>query len=1504
VQSIAQLGVNLLDALAIDSDISAMRRLGANAAVPCLAEQNTLALGVQGLLTSAALGAVQGAVANQEPISVGTGGASFQGNAIQLDAATVRSDAASYSTAAGVRVSLPHSSSQRNASDDTSSVLVAQFSALYCQNTATDTALLLEISSAEQVQQVQLLNSSSSGLATPQVSIDFARNGEVLVVADRPQGERVRIELPLEATLPAELATLPLVAPGAGAQAAAGLGLRAALSLDSVGERFELQCPFNNTLPNPYANGPVNVTAPCLAGEQVALCGKAEGGANITVVCGTQAVTAGCMFFDEKILQFSSRGCTLVGVTAASIVCECSHLTTFAGRFSGLVTSNRRTVLAGSGRLADIADQAGQVRSVDDLVGLVANNEPFVLIAVAGMWLLYVVLLCITCNLDARQQKAFLHFLSMDEEVMFLKHVHRLAGDEFRLVEHLTAQEEAALAKDPVALAMAQEAADTTQQNNAIGYSEPLLLGMACPSSQACMAPRWYSCADTVLCGWQCSKAHKQAAITEPGKQACSITQDASLNASSLGSPAASPGLVQPAPSASAKAVALPSPSATASSNDGQVSSKKLYLRVAQVYRGVSLSGLSIGDLSSVEQHVELHPHFSAGGDNTLTSKREAIDEEASTQPASADSCWAAFAGQCGLVARTALLRIRYQHNYWNVCTKFDFQLSRAKRLTLLYMSLMIAMAGAAVFYDVQHPEEGDELPLEETIAFAVMAACLQLPVAIVLAQLLLWAAAAEFDNTYQQLSKEIRDRRRLEKQMKLAQREARLPEQLAAANAAELEGSGAAVSQLDLTAVVHVERRLRWDLVLCMKSRVSCALTQCCADASASAFEDPEHPNDSDVDSDDDQQYGWVDAPPFCLVQCAPMLRCCGRHPSQRAAWLRRAREADFGPHGCCWAGGADDSVLLKQPVVQVWQRRQGGELSQLGRASAARMQMRLLGRAGAVAAGPAVNDDELQGMADNAVTVFLQNIALGCHCRRQQVLGLHTEASEEERAAAAEVWAQLTDPSRRQSSTVLSKPETSMLAAQHGPLPNIVWATSACQRACPLLATRACLAAHCCCVRGTARGNPVSALRGWESVIAWAFTAVVFAGLLSYVLIFGLGRGSDTLRVFLLAFVISQATAMFVVQPLVITLGVLWALVLFPALSDALSWVPGVGALLAPPGAGSGSEASTLSGRLQHVSLVQAAGAASGLSAENSLLAFGVVGSLSSAMFGGLGRWRRSMTARAVASSERAAARGDSTLADAYSAWQDSRCALPAVGRSAPAPGDEEAPQAQSNPLAAHMPSSPLPATCLAPSDRSEQRVPFPPGQRSAGARALPGGVDYRALPAAQVARMVFSGRLPPPSSASNLRHQTQLVVAYLSRHCSPDVLRTMAERYARATCDAEADELQRAVKYFVGGGQEPPAHPACSASEAPIQAVGSADGVIAPAAAEDGLVPEGLEAEQLQVAHAGTADESSDTDDALPLPDSSLLSSEQELSEPLTSDDVEVWIGSESGADSDDQ
>jgi len=116
---------------------------------------------------------------------------------------------------------------------------------------------------------------------------------------------------------------------------------------------------------------------------------------------------------------------------------------------------------------------------------------------------------------------------------------------------------------------------------------------------------------------------------------------------------------------------------------------------------------------------------------------------------------------------------------------------------------------------------------------------------------------------------------------------------------------------------------------------------------------------------------------------------------------------------------------------------------------------------------------------------------------------------------------------------------------------------------------------------------------------------------------LAFGVVYGDVTATAWAVTFWTAQGVAVFLVQPGLILAMTLWEVVLMPPLKRAASWLPCCKPLLGA------LEATTvaltqgvLSGRLATVSLVQAAGVASGMSPGDAVVALGAAGSVGAAI------------------------------------------------------------------------------------------------------------------------------------------------------------------------------------------------------------------------------------------------------------------------------------------------
>lgn len=139
---------------------------------------------------------------------------------------------------------------------------------------------------------------------------------------------------------------------------------------------------------------------------------------------------------------------------------------------------------------------------------------------------------------------------------------------------------------------------------------------------------------------------------------------------------------------------------------------------------------------------------------------------------------------------------------------------------------------------------------------------------------------------------------------------------------------------------------------------------------------------------------------------------------------------------------------------------------------------------------------------------------------------------------------------------------------------------------------------------------------------------------------------QSSQTTRSFALTWAWSQVISIALVQPSIALAIVLWAAVVWPTWVPYLQWLPGLGRLLAgrttravyggPAAAcnstahaarrnAAGTGAAALSGRLENLALLRAAGYAAGLSPEAALIAYGTTAVMSAAMGGGARLERR---------------------------------------------------------------------------------------------------------------------------------------------------------------------------------------------------------------------------------------------------------------------------------------
>jgi hypothetical protein len=134
--------------------------------------------------------------------------------------------------------------------------------------------------------------------------------------------------------------------------------------------------------------------------------------------------------------------------------------------------------------------------------------------------------------------------------------------------------------------------------------------------------------------------------------------------------------------------------------------------------------------------------------------------------------------------------------------------------------------------------------------------------------------------------------------------------------------------------------------------------------------------------------------------------------------------------------------------------------------------------------------------------------------------------------------------------------------------------------------------------------------------TVVAYCAVSAWLGFCLYYVALFGLYQPQDTMLSLVGAWVQGTAQAMIITQPLVALVMLVWSYVVWPAWLPYLMWIPRVGPLIAGKAATASATASgsqSLTGRLENLTLVRAAGYASALPPEAAVIAYGATAGIS---------------------------------------------------------------------------------------------------------------------------------------------------------------------------------------------------------------------------------------------------------------------------------------------------
>jgi len=338
------------------------------------------------------------------------------------------------------------------------------------------------------------------------------------------------------------------------------------------------------------------------------------------------------------------------------------------------------------------------------------------------------------------------------------------------------------------------------------------------------------------------------------------------------------------------------------------------------------------------------------------------------------------------------------------------------------------------------------------------------------------------------------------------------------------------------------------------------------------------------------DFAHGWTDAPEALQRYCAPLLRCCGRHPDQRAAYIARAHadeEALVAKRAKRRERAAARKALRARLLTGMGlgdrQRHAGADAAAApGTGAAADV---LAASDADDEAGEAGEEADFESSPGDNGDLMLATLAccIGAMGGRQMA-----------RSAAAAAAAAAASAASR-SSRALGVPSL----GEH--------TKSAVERA-----KASCGPCVRCC-----RRVPFTAATATALGVIWAFVAFC----LWYVVAFGFLHPASVTLSYTIAWATSQATSLFLVAPLLALASTVATFAVVPAWLPWLLWIPYVGRFVAGRAASAFATddgGSSLSGRLENLALVRAAGAASLLPGEAAVIAYGAGGVLSAAMAG----------------------------------------------------------------------------------------------------------------------------------------------------------------------------------------------------------------------------------------------------------------------------------------------
>ena len=628
--------------------------------------------------------------------------------------------------------------------------------------------------------------------------------------------------------------TLPLL----GASSAA-LGLQAAYSRRNV----SVACPAS-TLQSAIA---IDCGAP--VGVRNVSCAASARAYNGTYLCPALSVKPQCVWWDTGSSAWSSAGCVAVsGGGADSFGCECDHLTAFAARFAAFAAQQDDIFGHGADLFVAPREMLAQFPHVFIILGIILG--------------LMALSLGIATELDHVGDRHFYDSLHADPEIRFLATIENLKGGVFVLDRVLDKRVDSF--QEEISRARLERRAEIIAAAQGLLFAPPSKLPADIDaavslhlhaSSNAQRLSLGTSLALRVL-GLCCCRgppaSNEAVAATAPAKGSTSflagdqyaraISSRIMRSFTSLGVSGGRNSLLERIWHNDGTSGAISADVALALGL--HASAPAAPTGATKVPVKAPVAAWTETDRAAEKDAEEVGNDAGEGASESVLDK------------AHGSSCFRAWTLRSFLL-RTWVLDVMHEHLVLSIFFRYDPVMSRALRVLVLAAALIGDLwTTAFLFAFVQEGEPGEALPpltFSETIVVAIFVAILQVPIGALIEFLSSRAGEAEFAYRYPFLSAELKRRKEAEERLSKLSKE-------------ELEAELAEVSGA--------------------KPKSAAVLT-----AASPRFEAVD---DDEDDSDDEFAFDWVDAPPQLQTYCAPLLRCCGRAPEQRAAYIARMRKAE----------------------------------------------------------------------------------------------------------------------------------------------------------------------------------------------------------------------------------------------------------------------------------------------------------------------------------------------------------------------------------------------------------------------------------------------------------------------------------------------------------------------------------------------------------------------------------------------------------------------------------